>query len=266
MLWNKKNQQRTVDIKSSFQPVSKKRFSIAVPVLLTLLLTAVGTAGYFYWQYRNVQPGIAETKEVQSLTKEIGSLMLLPEGEEPTLATVTDKEKLAEQPFFLHAENGDKVLIYSNSGRAVLYRPSLKKIIDVTVVNSTPPAGSTQAQSTNTSDLNISEESQDQTKIIRQGDPVSLTVRVAIYNGSGQNGVAKVLEKQIRDLYPGATFPRTTIASAEYEKSMVVDLTGNNSVISQAFANLVQGSIADLPRGEEIPTNADILIIIGKTY
>lgn len=265
MLWNKKNQQRTVDIKSNFQPVSPRRFSIAVPVLLTLLVTAVGTAGYFYWQYRNAQPGVADTKETKALVETIGDLMLLPEGEEPTLATVTDKEKLADQPFFLKAENGDKVLIYSNSGRAVLYRPSLKKIIDVTAVNITPP-GSTQTQATDMPNSTSALESQDQARVIRQGEPVSLSIRVAIYNGSGKSGAATVLEKEIKDLYPGATFPSTTLASEEYEKSTVVDLTGSNSVISQAFANLVHGNIGALPSGETAPANADVLIIIGKAH
>lgn len=264
MLWKKKNQQRTVDIKSNFQPTSPKRFSVAVPVLLTLLLTAIGTAGYFYWQYRNSQPGVAETKETKALVETISDLMLLPEGEEPTLATVTDREKLADQPFFQKAENGDKVLIYSNSGRAVLYRPSLKKIIDVTAVNIAPPAGTEQAQTTNVTNQAPAQESQDQARVIRQGESVSLAVRVSIYNGSGQNGAATALEKQIRDLYPGATFPNTTLASAEYERSVVVDLTGNNAIISQAFANLVKGTLGALPAGEKVPAGADVLIILGK--
>lgn len=260
MLWNQKNQRRAVDLSSTPQGKmlsEPKRTTPVVWVLGILLLTAIGTSGYFYWQYRNSQPGVVETKETKALVDTISDLMLLPEGEEPTLATVTDREKLADQPFFQKAENGDKVLIYSNSGRAVLYRPSLKKIIDVTAVNIAPPAGT--ATATDTPAVPT-----DQAKVIKPNEPVSLSVRVAIYNGSGQNGAATALEKQIRDLYPGATFPNSAIASAEYEQSVVVDLTGNNAIISQAFANLVKGTLGSLPAGEKTPTGADILIIIGK--
>ncbi len=261
MLWNQKNQRRAVDLSSTPQGKKlsePKRTTLVVWVLGILLLTAIGTAGYFYWQYRNSQPGVAETKETKALVETISDLMLLPEGEEPTLATVTDKEKLADQPFFQKAENGDKVLIYSNSGRAVLYRPSLKKIIDVTTVNITPSAGGAVTADT--------VPATNQAKVIQQNEPVALAVRVAIYNGSGENGAATVLEKKIQDLYPGATFPSIQDATNAQEKSVVVDLTGNNAIISQAFANLVQGSIGVLPVGEKLPTGADILIIIGKAH
>ena len=79
-------------------------------VLTMLLLVALSVAGYFYYQYRHSAEK-ADAKEIEDLAKEIGLMMLLPEGETPTLATVTDKEKLSEQPFFQKSENGDKVLI-----------------------------------------------------------------------------------------------------------------------------------------------------------
>ena len=102
-------------------------------VAAVILLLAAG--GYFYFQSQkpqSPQPGTeAAQEEVRKLVTEVGKLMELPVGENPTIATVTDVEKLQNQPFFQKAQNGDQVLIYQVAGKAILYRPSLKRIIDV---------------------------------------------------------------------------------------------------------------------------------------
>ena len=69
--------------------------------------------------------------EMQALVAEIGKLIELPKGENPTVATITDPAKLKDQPFFANAKNGDKVLIYPNARKAFLYDPSTKKLIEV---------------------------------------------------------------------------------------------------------------------------------------
>ena len=61
--------------------------------------------------------------------------MVLPKDETPTLATVSDPEKLKDQRFFVNAVKGDKVLVYSLAKKAILYSPSLDKIIEVAPVN-----------------------------------------------------------------------------------------------------------------------------------
>lgn len=66
-----------------------------------------------------------------SLVEQVGKLIELPENETPILGTVNDKEKIKNQPFFARAENGDKILIFSESGKVILYRPSENKIIEV---------------------------------------------------------------------------------------------------------------------------------------
>lgn len=66
-------------------------------------------------------------------------MIVLP-NEIPSMATVTDKEKLGDEPFFQAAENGDKVIIYSASKRAYLFRPREQKIIDMTVIVTGTPA------------------------------------------------------------------------------------------------------------------------------
>ena len=57
--------------------------------------------------------------------------MELPEGETPTVATISDKEKLTGQPFFKSPENGDILFAYTTAMKAILYRPSTNKIINV---------------------------------------------------------------------------------------------------------------------------------------
>ncbi len=72
--------------------------------------------------------------ERKRLVEEVGKIIELPQ-ETPTIATVSDVEKLRNQTFFSKAQNGDKVLIFTDSKKAILYRPSEKRIIEVGIVN-----------------------------------------------------------------------------------------------------------------------------------
>jgi hypothetical protein len=107
----------------------------------TLLVLAVGVGGtaYAITRYPEVlglSKGQAQAQaEVDMLVTEVGKLLALPTDEKPTVATITDVEKLKEQVFFKNASNGDKVLIYTKSKKAILYRPSEKKIVEVGAVN-----------------------------------------------------------------------------------------------------------------------------------
>lgn len=74
-------------------------------------------------------------EQTEELIEKVGRLYALPQDETPTVATVVDPEKLREQAFFAHAEEGDKVLIYTKAGKAILYSPSKNQIIEVAPVN-----------------------------------------------------------------------------------------------------------------------------------
>lgn len=74
-------------------------------------------------------------EETKQLLDKVGKLMILPTGEQPTIATVTDLEKLKGQPFFEKAQIGDKVLIYTKASKAILYRPSTNIIIELAPLN-----------------------------------------------------------------------------------------------------------------------------------
>lgn len=119
------------DIASIKSSVKQNRVA---SVLAILLVIAVGTGLYFY-QKATADPQKEAVKELQSTVATIGKLMVLPTDETPTMATVSDPEKLKDQPFFIHAQKGDKVLIYTASQKAILYSPSLNKIVEVAPIN-----------------------------------------------------------------------------------------------------------------------------------
>jgi hypothetical protein len=117
--------------------------AVMLLVMLGLVAVLVGAAGYFYMQYdkqkkevaRLSNPQEAARAETEQLKSEVASLIELPSGENPTIATVVDASKLKSQAFFANAENGDRVLIFTQAKKAILYRPSTKKIIEVAPIN-----------------------------------------------------------------------------------------------------------------------------------
>lgn len=72
---------------------------------------------------------------MQTIINKVSRLIVLPEGETPTIATVADPSKLKGQAFFANAKVGDKVLIYPNSKKAILYDPNQDIIVEVAPVN-----------------------------------------------------------------------------------------------------------------------------------
>lgn len=90
-------------------------------VLVTAGLIAGITFGWWYWQsQKNSDRWVADR---------VARLIQLPE-EPAKIARVTDKTKLEPVPFFKAAENGDVVLIFEQSGRAIIYRPKIDKLIE----------------------------------------------------------------------------------------------------------------------------------------
>jgi cytoskeletal protein RodZ len=112
-------------------------------IVVAFMVLAVGVATYFAQKYSDANkelerlsdPQVAAQQELDQILAKVGSLTVLPEGEKPTLATVTDVSKLADQPFFANAQTGDRVLIYTNAKKAYLYRPSTNQIINIAPIN-----------------------------------------------------------------------------------------------------------------------------------
>lgn len=120
-------------------PANKKWFYAGLVILIAVTPTI-----YFYAQNKNTEKKLSDLQNnsqssatLNEVVKQVGKLVVLPSGEQPTLATVSDAAKLQGQPFFANAANGDKVLVYNKAKKAILYRPSLNKIIEMAPLNST---------------------------------------------------------------------------------------------------------------------------------
>lgn len=111
--------------------------TVLVIVLLSLVLASSATAFYFWSKTKNAQANPQKTaqNEVENLVSRVGELIVLPLGEEPTVATVTDPEQLKEEAFFANAKQGYKVLIYTKARKAILYDPAQHKVIEVAPLN-----------------------------------------------------------------------------------------------------------------------------------
>ncbi len=117
--------------------INKKFFYL---IVLFFIAAIIAGSSYFYIKYQNSkkllnQPTAVSQDEEKNILASVGLLMELPKNENPTIATISNLEKLKSQPFFNNAKNGDKVLIYTKAKKAILYRPSVNKIIEVSSLN-----------------------------------------------------------------------------------------------------------------------------------
>ncbi|MES3005316.1 MAG: hypothetical protein V4690_04430 [Patescibacteria group bacterium] len=114
----------------------EKNYKKIIIALALLLVVSIGMSFKFYSDLDLLKnPEAAEQKEIASIVNKLGKLMELPQGETPTVATVTDPEKLKDQVFFVNSKVGDKVVVYEKSQKVILFRPSENKIIEVSPYN-----------------------------------------------------------------------------------------------------------------------------------
>jgi len=228
----------------------KKLFKILG--IIILILIAITPSYYFYHQYKKTQellknPQEAAKQENKKLLEAIARLIDLPSDEEPTVATVFDPEKLKSQSFFVRSKAGDKVLIYSNARKAILYDPIANKIIDVAPINiGTPSATATVSA------------------LITSPTPQTQTYSFILLNGTTKVGLTKTYEETLKKVLPNAQIVRRDNAKKnDYTKTFLVDLSGKKSQEADQIAKLLNIQLERLPEDEEKLTVADFLIIIG---
>lgn len=207
-------------------------------LVLLLLVAAIGTAVYFYMQYRKLT---STQREVEELKVRLSKIMVLPD-DAPTVATVADKDKLKDTPFFQKAENGDKVLIFQQGLKAVLYRPSSNKIIDVVGVNVEPNAANEPAAA---------------------GNATVETATITVLNSTSTSGLANSMEQELKRLSSQLIVKQKAQAKSTYPTTLVVDVAGNKQQLAADLAKQLNAQVATLPAGEATP-NTDLVVIVGR--
>lgn len=239
-------------------------------IVLSVIVIAVAAipSVYFYNQYRTTQsllsnPSVLGAKEVDELVNRVGKLFELPSGENPTVASVSDVNKLKDQPFFARAQNGDKVLIYTKTQKAILYRPSTDKIVEVGPVN-IQPTGSIPSvnQEQPFAQPNISPAITNTITPTLQASPtVEADKKVSILNGSNSNGLTKKVSDRLTQNMQGIVIVnRGNAVKRDYDKTLVIDVNGRSGKKVEEIAKFLNGQVSILPEGEAAST-ADILII-----
>jgi hypothetical protein len=128
----------------------EKKAIIVSFVILALLAVGGSSAGiYYYAKYQAANRRLTDPKaEGKDLLAKLSKLMDLPQGEEPTVATVTNADQIKNQPFFAKAKNGNRVIVYQNARLAILFDDQANKIINFGALNITATPSGTQPVAT----------------------------------------------------------------------------------------------------------------------
>ena len=128
---------------SPFRRWWRKRYKVVTLSALALVIVVGGVAVLaFYLQTPKTLTGEAAVK--QAVTR-VSKHYLLPSNETPALATVTDTSKLTT-PFLKQAKNGDQLLVYQGNKLAIIYRPSIDRVVAVGPVAIDAPPSALQSR------------------------------------------------------------------------------------------------------------------------
>jgi hypothetical protein len=222
----------------------KKTASLLIVIVLALLLVAAGI--FFYIRNQNGSVNISGISELNGeitdddLIIRVEKLIKLP-NEAPEIATVSDINQLKDQSIFKDAQNGDKVLIFPSAKRAIVYRPSEDIIIEVG--NLVAASASSPSASAN----------QEETQ----------KVSIVVLNATATAGYASRIGDQLQNKFSNMEVIDTGNAVGDYDKTLVIDVSGKNKDSVDAIAEDLNGEVGKLPKDEEIP-EADILIILAQ--
>lgn len=234
-----------------------KKSSAGTKILLVLFIILLAGFVWLFINYRASQNKLTKLStpegqqelaknELQTLLSKVGKLIVLPVGEEPTVAVIADVETLIkEQPFYKGAHNGDLVLIYVKAQKAIVYDQKNNVLINVGPVYVQDPKNNPTTDTTK----NVTSETP-------KASPITLEVR----NGSNQTGLAKTVADSFLNNPLYSVLKVGTATKNDYQKTVLVNLQGKDlSDLAKKFNVEV---VTKMPAGEA-SSSADVVIILG---
>lgn len=200
---------------------------LLLAVFLLPLAAAIAFGTVYYKKYQQLNSMSAEQfskRDNERLVKDVAKVFSLPKDEQPsTVATVSDKEALKKQYPFFDQAENGDVVLIYQKAQLALIYRPSTK----QVVKSGP--------------INVQN---------------PLRVKVV-----GDESARKALVKTLTDSKITATDGGA--AKGSTNGVIVVDVSGKNGEQAKTLATLVKGQVGALPAGEDNPTDADLLVIVG---
>lgn len=203
-----------------------------------------------------VKKASVQSAENVKVLEELGKLVDLPSDETPVIATVIDKSKLNDEPFFTKAVNDDVVVIYQKAKVAYIYRPSTHKVIDFTrVALADNTVNNNQGMSNATTNSSQSEANKSNTET---------TLTIKIYNGNETTDYASVMEPVIKEKYGNnVVVSKAGLTTGRYSETLVCMTSENYRTKAEEIALMSGGTINTCPPGEN-STDANIVLILAQ--
>lgn len=235
-----------VKVDNSNQELAMKlaKYSTTKPV------SAITTPGADSGAQQSLIP--VDKAEVQAFLEKLQAIALVPLSEAPTLATVVETNKLRSEAFFKNAEVDDKLFIYQQAQIAILYRPSVEKIVNMATLLD-QSGGKVPAQTV---------------PQLTQAPPsassgAQLQYKLALYFATDSASLRAKVGKALGSL-PNIEVTREALTrGTDYSGATIIDLKGGQSAIVAELVNKLGGKVGELPEAEDRP-NADILAIIAE--
>jgi len=201
-------------------------------IFVLIVLTALGCVALQRTRFTDVIRLAYQIKQQQDdrlVLAQLKKIILLPDDVSPTIAIISDADALrVSQPsFFANAKNDDRLIIYPD--KAIIFDAKANKIIQVG-----PVQYSTQAPT------------------------------FALYNGTQSLQAVTTYERKLLLVIQNAQVKLRANAVGDYDKTLIIDVTGKNSANIQAIADALSATISGLPVSEKAPEGVDYLIIIGN--
>ncbi len=202
------------------------RISIKNVLYVLVLLGAIGFGAYNFKQnqdLRNASPEKLQQAQADDTITAVGKLYDLPKNEKPDVATVKDKEALKKQYPFFDQAENNDVVL--------IYKDAKLAIL--------------YRPSTN--------------RLVKVG-PVNIESGLSIKT-LGSDTERKAVEALLTA--NKLTFNSGGVSKTAVSGVIVVDLTGKNAEQAKRLAEIVKGTVGQLPAGEDKPADGDLLVIAG---